>query len=189
MFTDIIAFAGTIAADVTAYLGPDALAGIVFTAGLPWLSEFSQISTELVQSLVPGFSTTEDSELALSTRIEFATRLFNQPEKIPTEVLWSWLGSSTLILPSKVEFQLSRTQDTNNLFKAGADGIPVLVVNGAADRFVNGTAVLEVLDGHFEDLTVHTVANGSHVLFYENQDEYVGELSKFAKRVFANRSK
>lgn len=179
----------TIATDVTTYLGADALAGIVYTAALPWLAANDFVSTEWVRSLVPGLTTTEDSDLSLSTRIEFNTQLLNRPENVPTEVLWSWIGGSVLQPPSKFGYSLSRTQDTTNLFKAGANGVPLLVINGEADRFINGTRVLEVIDGQFKDLTVHTVANGSHAFFYEDQDEYVRELSKFARRVFAGRSK
>lgn len=185
----IIALAATIATDVTTYLGPDALAGIVYTAGLPWLAANDIVGTEWVRSLIPGFTTTEDSDLSLSTRIEFTTQLFNHPERLPAQVLWSWIGGSTLQPPSKFAFLLGRTQNTTNLFKAGADGVPLFVVNGGADRSIDGEKVLEVVDGHFTDLTVHTVANGSHAFFYEEQDEYVSELSKFATRVFANRSK
>ncbi|KAJ3519761.1 hypothetical protein NMY22_g13051 [Coprinellus aureogranulatus] len=179
----------TIAADVTAYFGPDALAGIVYTAALPWLEVQPIVSTQYVQGLVPGLTTTTDSDLSIATRIEFVTQLLNRPDKIPTDVLWSWIGGSVLQPPSKFPFLLARTQNTTNLFQAGANGVPLLVVNGEVDKFIIGEKVLEVVDGHFTDLTVHTIANGSHALFYEDQGEYVRELAKFARRVFANRSK
>ncbi|KAJ3519764.1 hypothetical protein NMY22_g13054 [Coprinellus aureogranulatus] len=179
----------TIATDVTTYFGPDALAGIVFTAALPWLSVQPIVSTPYVGTLVPGLATTTDSDLSLASRIEFVTQLFNRPEKLPTEVFWSWIGGSVLQPPSKFNFLLARSQNTTNLFEAGANGVPLLIVNGEADRFINNEKVVEVVDGHFTDVTVHTIANGSHALFYEDQNEYVRELAKFARRVFANRSK
>lgn len=132
---------------------------------------------------------TEDASLALASRIAFNTNLFNHPERVPTEVLWSWIGGSCLQPPSKFNYVMARTQNTTNIFEAGAKGVPLLVVNGEADRFIDGKKVLEVVGNHFKDLTVHTIVNGSHVAFYEEQQEYVGELSKFAKRVFANRLK
>lgn len=174
-----------IASDVTAYLGPDALAGVVLTASPPWISAFPIVATEFVRGL--ALNNTEDADASIAARIEFNYNLFNHPEKVPTEVLWSWIGSSCLQPPSKVNIVLSRTQNTTNLLKAGAEGLPVLVVNGGADKFVDGKKVLEVIGDHFTDLTVHTIANGSHAAFYEEQEEYVRELSKFAKRVFANR--
>ncbi|KAJ3519765.1 hypothetical protein NMY22_g13055 [Coprinellus aureogranulatus] len=177
-----------IATDVTTYFGPDALAGIVYTAALPWLSVLPTVTTPWVQGLVPGFTTTTDSDLSLATRIEFVNQLFNHPERVPTEVSWSWLGGTVLQPPSKFDFLITRTQNTTNLFEAGANGVPLLVVNGETDRYIIGEKVVEVVDGHFTDLTVHTIANGSHTLFYENQEEYVRELAKFASRVFASRS-
>ncbi|TEB19335.1 alpha/beta-hydrolase [Coprinellus micaceus] len=175
----------TIAADVTTYIEPDTLAGVVYTAALPWLGVNQIVATEWVQSLIPGLLATNDSNLSISTRIEFGTQLFNHPEAVPTDVLWSWIGSTILQPPSKFGFLMGRTQDTTKLFEAGGNGLPLLVINGGADKYIDGEKVLEVVDGHFKDLTVHTVKNGSHAFFYEDQAEFVRELVKFGKRVFA----
>ncbi|KAJ3519763.1 hypothetical protein NMY22_g13053 [Coprinellus aureogranulatus] len=178
----------TIATDVAAYLGSDTLAGIVYTAGLPWLDAEQIFATEWLKSLAPSFAPDANSDAVISSRIEFVTKLFNHPEKVPTDVLWSWIGGSMLQPPSKFMFLLSKTQDTTRLFEAGANGMPLLIINGESDRFLDGEKVLQAVKGHFKDLTVHTIANGSHAFFYEDQEEYVAELAKFAKRVFANRS-
>ncbi|KAF6748546.1 Alpha/Beta hydrolase protein [Ephemerocybe angulata] len=175
---------GSVATDVTAYYGADALAGIIFVAGLPWLAANPQVSTPWVLGQAPGLSSVDNSTLAISSRVAFTDNLFRNPGSIPVEVLWSWLGSTNLVEPTKVGFLFGREQNTTNLFKAGASGVPLLLVNGGADKYIMGEKVHEVVKDKFKDLTVHTVKNGSHAFFYEDREEFIGQVRKFAKRVF-----
>lgn len=157
----------------------------MLTAAVPWASAYGTAATEWVLGL--QLSNTEDADLSIASRIEFNTNLFNHPEKVPAEVLWSWIGSSCLQPPSKLNFVISRAQSTTNLFKAGAEGVPVFIVNGGADKFIDGNKAVEIIQGQFSNVTVHTNPSGSHAFFYEEQEEYVRELSKFASTVFAGR--
>lgn len=178
---------GPVSADVTAHLGVDALAGIVYVAALPWLAAGATASTEWSASIGPGLMTTDNVNIAISTRMEFTMNLFSCPEKVPAAVLWSWFGSTFLQDPAKMSFQLGRAQDTTNLFEAGAKGLPVLILNGEAnkDKYVNVEAATRMMKERFRDATEHKVDNGSHAFFYEEKGEFVREVLRFAKRVFS----
>ncbi|KAF6754130.1 hypothetical protein DFP72DRAFT_900469 [Ephemerocybe angulata] len=75
-----------------------------------------------------------------------------------------------------------------SVLEAGANGLPVLVINGGADKFVDGDKIIYgLLDGNFKDVTLYTVKDGSHGFFYEEGDEFNGEAARFAQRVFASK--
>ncbi|KAF6759659.1 Alpha/Beta hydrolase protein [Ephemerocybe angulata] len=180
---------GTYASDVLQHYGPDALSGIIWTAGLPYLAASPTVLTPWIQNTVlPAISSVDNATLGLSIRQEFTNALFNHPEKVPTEVLWSWLGSTTLQDPAKITFPAGpgrgNTQDPTNLFEAGKKGVPLLIINGDADRFVIGEETVKAVKGKWKDLTVYTAKNGSHVFFYEEKEEYVAQVLRFARRVF-----
>ncbi|KAF5338156.1 hypothetical protein D9611_014563 [Ephemerocybe angulata] len=180
---------GTYASDVLQHYGPDALSGIIWTAGLPYLAASPTVLTPWIQNIVlPAISSVDNATLGLSIRQEFTNALFNHPEKVPIGVLWSWLGSTTLQDPAKITFPAGpgrgNTQDPTNLFEAGKKGIPLLIINGDADRFVIGDETVKAVKGKWKDLTVYTAKNGSHVFFYEEKEEYVCQVLRFARRVF-----
>ncbi|KAF5319771.1 hypothetical protein D9611_012867 [Ephemerocybe angulata] len=180
---------GSFASDVLEHYGVDALAGVVYTMAVPYLAASPKVLTSYVQNtVIPGLTDLTNSSLALSTCIDMTTNLFSHPEKVPAEVLWSWLGSSALLEPAKATLisGLGRVQDTANLFKAGQGGLPVLVVNGDEDQYVVGEEVVRALEG-FKGLEVHSVRGGSHALFWERQVVFVGVVGEFARRVFKRR--
>ncbi|KAF5338154.1 hypothetical protein D9611_014561 [Ephemerocybe angulata] len=73
------------ASDILQHYGTAALSGIVCTASLPYSSD--AISNPDTQSAtLPGFVDLSNSTLALSSRIEFTRTLFNEPDRVPTEV-------------------------------------------------------------------------------------------------------
>ncbi|KAF5331354.1 hypothetical protein D9611_011878 [Ephemerocybe angulata] len=181
---------GTVAADITTYLGPKAISGIIWTAPMPYIDPevIGTVAKPAVQNLLPGLITETDAVLALQTRHKFIDTLFNDPPSVPVDIKWSWAGSSSLIPPGLVPVVTSRPQDPTALFKAGADGLPLLIISGGNDKQLRGEPVWEIARKHFEDLTIHTIPDGSHASFYDNKDEYVREVLKFAKRVFKIRA-
>ncbi|KAF5332240.1 hypothetical protein D9611_007987 [Ephemerocybe angulata] len=180
---------GTYASDVLQHYGPDALSGIIWTAACPYLAAAPNCTTEWVKTVeLPAISSVDNATLALSIRQEFLYRLFNHPERVPTEVLWSWLGSTMLPDPAKITFPAGpargSTQDTTNLFEAGKKGVPLLLINGGADGSIKGEETHAIVEGKWKDLTVYTAKNGSHAFFYEEQEEYVAQVLRFGRRVF-----
>lgn len=177
---------GTVASDVTEFYGPDALAGIVYVGAVPFFSARGIVSTPLALRLIPDFMNMDNTALGISTRIEFTNALVNNPERYPADVLWSWLGSTMLTGPMRTMFVGVREQNTTNLYEAGARGVPLLVLDGEADKFILGDEVYGLVEGRFTDLTRHTTRDGSHVFFYEEERQFVRNIVTFARRVFRN---
>ncbi|KAF6759660.1 Alpha/Beta hydrolase protein [Ephemerocybe angulata] len=176
---------GSYASDILQHYGTAALSGIVCTASLPYSSD--AISNPDTQSAtLPGFVDLSNSTLALSSRIEFTRTLFNEPDRVPTEVLWSWMGSTIFVDPAVVPLVGGGrgAQNTSNLEEAARKGLPLFVLIGEADKLAVNSEIRSAVEGKWKDLTIHDIKNGSHAMFYEKQGEYVDQLLKFAKRLF-----
>lgn len=86
--------------------------------------------------------------------------------------------------PTRILHVINREQNLTNLFEAGLRGTPLLLLDGDADRFILGDEVYNLVKGKLKDVTRHTTKNGSHVFFYEEETEFVGNLVKFGNHVF-----
>ncbi|KAF5336898.1 hypothetical protein D9611_003056 [Ephemerocybe angulata] len=182
---------GSVAADVLEHYGQDALAGMITAASFPYLDTSPNALSEWVSgTLFPGFLNQDNVALAISTRLAFTRALFNNPDDVPSEVLWSWFGSSFLRDPAHLLHYIGpgHAQDTTNLWEAAKTGkLPLLVVEGDADKFTMNSYVRQTVDGKFSDIIFHTVKGGSHSFFYERQEEFVDQVLRFALRVFGGR--
>lgn len=137
-----------------------------------------------IMGMLPGFSNTDDTTLGISARVEFTNALFNHPELVPLEVLWSWLGTTFLMAPANALLAISKQQNSTNFFEAGSRGLPLLVLDGDADKFLLGDEAYKIVAGRVRDIARHTTKNDSHVFFYEQETEFVGQLVKFGKCIF-----
>ncbi|RXW24352.1 hypothetical protein EST38_g1459 [Candolleomyces aberdarensis] len=176
----------TIAADITLHLPPDAISGIVWTTPMPYIDPdvIAAVARPEVQGLFPGLMTTDNVTLSVETKHAFVDTLFNDPPSVPWDIKWSWVGSSTLLKPEHLSIVTSRPQDPAGLFKAGARGLPLLLLSGGQDKQLRWEPVWDIARKYFKDSSVVLIPKGSHALFYDFKDEYVNELAKFAKRVF-----
>ncbi|KAF8816529.1 alpha/beta-hydrolase, partial [Phlegmacium glaucopus] len=176
---------GTVACDICAHLGHDAISGIAYVAGVPHMGPIiNEIGTPLILGFLPGLFSTDDVLLSQRARIAFVDSMFNEPDTVPISLKWSSLGASILQSPSVCQLVLSREQDPEKLFEAGSRGLPLLVIKGPLDKQVQTDVVVDVVRPHFKDLEVYTVEGGSHTMFYDNQKDFVGTLTGFAFRVF-----
>ncbi|KAF6759656.1 Alpha/Beta hydrolase protein [Ephemerocybe angulata] len=180
---------GSFVSDILQHYGEDALAGVICVASVPYFDLSPAVLTPWIrEEILPALSNVDNATLALAARVDFTYALFTEPKNIPIEVLWSWLGSATVPEPSKIGHITSSvrgdTANTTNLFKAGANGLPLLFINGEKDKFVIGDEAVKLVDGKFKKLEVYTVKNGGHAMFYEDQDIFVGEVARFSRRVF-----
>ena len=116
-------------------------------------------------------------------KMRFVNDMFLHPEKVPFNISSSWLGQVAMQPLAVIGNCVQRVQDPSSLFEAGKSGLPLLVVAGAEDKIVNGSVAATLLRPHFKDLELHVVQDGSHALFYDNQDEVVAILLKFIGRV------
>ncbi|CCL99489.1 uncharacterized protein FIBRA_01507 [Fibroporia radiculosa] len=179
-------FTGTVASDIMQHLGANTVAGIVYLAALPYVGPIMErVGTPIVLGLLPGLMSTTDVALYARTKVAFMDSLFVHPEKVDFAVKTSWIGQAILQTPDVSNFILSRSQDPEKLFEAGRKGLPLLVLNGTADKQVIGDVVVKEMNPYFKDMDVVMVENGAHALFYEHQDEVVTALIKFVERVTA----
>jgi len=179
----------TVATDVCAHLPPNTLGGLVYLAALPYVGAIMErVGTPIVLGLLPGLMNTTDVALNGRTKVAFMNSLFTHPERIDFDVKTSWIGQAVLQPPDVASIILSRSQDPQKLHEAGQKGLPMLVLNGTADKQVMGDVVVKEMSPYFKDLDVVMVDEGSHALFYEYQDEVVGALLKFVDRVAAKKA-
>lgn len=173
-------------ADITSHLNPNAISGAILSNPMPYLDPavVTAVAKPEVLDFNPGLSTTADVALAFESRSKFIETLFNNPERVPAQIKWAWMASTTLPKPQTIGLLVSRPQDPTGLFKAGKDGLPLLLFTGGKDRHLRAEAEQEIARTHFTDLTVLHIEEGSHTLFYDFKDEYVGEIIEFGKRVF-----
>lgn len=176
---------GSIASDVIEHY-PEALAGLVYVGAVPFIGSQLSVGTEWALSHLPPMFNLDNTSIGISSRIDFTNALFKDPEQVPVEILWSWLGSTLMLEPAKAMIVASREQNPTKLFEAGTRGLPLLVLDGDADKFILGDEVYKIVDGKFTDLTRHTTKDGSHVFFYEEEEVFVENVVKFAKRVFGS---
>ncbi|TFK35063.1 alpha/beta-hydrolase [Crucibulum laeve] len=174
----------TAAADVCEHLGANALSAIVYVCGLPYTGAImNEVGTPFILGLLPGLFSTDDVALLSTTKITFVDSLFNDPARVPRDFKWSLLGSTIAQFPIVSQLVLSRPQDPTKLHEAGAKGLPLLLLSGSADKQVNGDVVVTAMAPFFNDIDVKNIPGGSHILFYDAQDEFVKALLKFAIRV------
>ncbi|TFY57845.1 hypothetical protein EVJ58_g6779 [Rhodofomes roseus] len=119
------------------------------------------------------------------TKVEFAESVFTHPERVDFDLKASWIGQGALQPPSVTKLIATRAQDPQKLLEAGQNGLPMLVLNGTADKQVQGDVVVQEMKPYFKDMDIVMVEGGSHALFYEYQKETVDALLKFVERVVA----
>ncbi|KZT03132.1 alpha/beta-hydrolase [Laetiporus sulphureus 93-53] len=152
----------TVAADVCAHLEPNPIVGIIYMAALPYVGTIMQrVGTPTVLGFLPGLMNTTDVALNGRTKVAFIDSLFTYPDKADCNVKTSWIGQATLQPPDVANSILTREQDPTKLFEAGRDGLPMLILNGTADKQVFGDVVVQEMSPYFKDLEVHMVENGA----------------------------
>jgi len=120
------------------------------------------------------------------TMVAFIDSVFSQMKAAHFNIKTAWLGQSLLRPPTIIQLIISRFQDTSHLFKAGRQGLPMLILSGTADKQVSGDALVEEMRPHFKNLEVQMVKDGSHALSYEHEEEVVTALLRFTERVTVN---
>jgi alpha-beta hydrolase superfamily lysophospholipase len=173
-------------ADITSHLNPNAISGAILSNPMPYLDPavVTAVAKPEILDLIPGLSTTDDVALAFESRFKFIDTLFINPERVPVQTKWAWMASAALPKPQTFGLMISRPQDPTGLFKAGKDGLPLLLFTSGKDRHLRAEAEQDIARTHFTDLTVLHIEEGSHTLFYDFNDKYVGGIIEFGKRVF-----
>jgi len=174
--------------EVICYLiSPNPIAGLVIIGALPVLVPeiLGAVATPTVFSFQPGLASTTDVALSGSTKVNLVDALFSHPDKVDFAVKTSWLGQTALQFPGFTGIALSRGQDPAKLFKAGRQGLPLLILHGTEDKIMSCDGAVSAMKPHFSDVSVHLIQGGSHALFFEHQEEVVKALVGFVNRVSA----
>ncbi|KAH6902685.1 hypothetical protein BKA70DRAFT_1228965 [Coprinopsis sp. MPI-PUGE-AT-0042] len=181
-------YGGTVVADIFSHLDPGTISGIIYTAAVPWADAFQQVAHPyLLNEIMPGLTTFDNVTAALDSRIKFAESISSEPEKVPTERMWSWIGSASLVGPFSAQLLLAREQDPEPLLKAGAAGFPTLLITGGKDTFVQSDVLKAFLDVTLP-MAVYDIPEAGHAMFYDFEEEYAKEVAQFASSVFGNKT-
>ncbi|KDQ24360.1 hypothetical protein PLEOSDRAFT_1078511 [Pleurotus ostreatus PC15] len=170
--------------DICANVDPLPIAGAVALGGSPGISpEMVGVAGKpFLFAALPKFNDNSDVAFALRARVEFIDALFNNPDKIPFSLKMRYLGETVLQSPDVSSVVSLRPQDPSKMLEAGARGLPLQILFGKQDKFLDGEAVVNIVKPHFKNLTVSLI-DGGHALFDDNQAELVDELSKFVLSV------
>ncbi|KAJ6549281.1 alpha/beta-hydrolase [Mycena vulgaris] len=175
-----------VATDVTSYLPPATLSGVIYLAGVPCTGELlgEMVAPELADALPGLLSADSVSGFQASTAI-FTQHLFADPSTVPYAVKCLYMGHS--LTPEIMAMSLNRPMDVQPLWKAGKDGLPLLVVQGTADahRVEHGSAktAAAIMQPHFENFESVWLEGRGHALHYECPEDVVRLLIKFTQRV------
>lgn len=137
--------------------------------------------------LLPGLQSTNDSSLALTTRIAFVETLSAHTETVPPAIKNAWVGSAGYLPPAIATRVLGRTQDPTRLIEEGKAGWPLLIVHGAVDRQINGSAVIENMKPVFTNFEAYIVQGTGHIPFYDDEPTISRRILAFVARVVATK--
>ncbi|KAJ7746296.1 alpha/beta-hydrolase [Mycena metata] len=178
----------TVATDVVTHLPPGTISGIIYLAGVPGTGVAPEMVAPALLELFPAFLS-DQSVIAYQIATAVVTdRLFAHPETVPYAVKAFYLGQR--LTPAIMGFSLSRAMDMDSLWKAGQDGLPLLVIEGTEDGHRGGSAknVDEVMRPHFKNYENVWLEGRGHALHYESPDEIVELLITFTKKVGGKRN-
>lgn len=179
-------YGGTVAADYCQYVEPLPVSGIIYACALPYVGPImGVVGLPAILGFMPGLFTTDDVILNRRISIEFGDSVFAQPEKVPFKTRCEWIGSSIFQGPKDAHFVCSRPQDPAALFKAGSQGVPMLILSGTADRQVDGQALVREMKPHFKNLQVKFLEGAGHAIFYDDYEGTVEAMTSFVRQVTA----
>ena len=141
-------------------------------------------NTPLSLAYVPGMLSTDDVTLSVSSKLAFVESCFTNPDEVPIEVIWSWLGATNIQFPAISNLLLARTQDVTQLYAAGAAGLPLLIIYGTADAVLQDASIASQVQPHFTNAQSQTIQGAGHALFYDNEAAFVNALCQFATSIW-----
>ncbi|KAL0959907.1 hypothetical protein HGRIS_011572 [Hohenbuehelia grisea] len=170
--------------DIVANLKPWPIAGAIALGGSPGINGdiVPVIGTPLLLKTLPRFNDNTNVSEAIAARIEFVDACFDEPDKVSHALKCRYLGETLLQTPDVSACVSMRPQDPEQLFEAGRNGLPLLVLFGKNDLLVNGEAVVNIVKPHFKNLQTVFI-RGGHSLFDDNEDGMAEEVTKFVLSV------
>ncbi|KAJ7930551.1 alpha/beta-hydrolase [Mycena leptocephala] len=145
-----------VATDISAHLPPATLSGVLYLAGVPCTGEL------LGELVAPGLAVALPGLLAKDDVAAFQT-----------------------LTPEIMSLSLNRPMDVEALFKAGRDGLPLLILHGSVDghRMGGPKTVEDVLKPNFKNFECVWLEGRGHALHEECPQDVVHHLIKFTQKV------
>ncbi|KAI5117032.1 hypothetical protein M0805_002248 [Coniferiporia weirii] len=177
----------TVAVDIVSHLPDDTIAGIVYLNAVPYIGSIIQrIGTPTIYDILPRLLCEDSVQTSIKAIADLYDGLFMDPSTIPWELKCLWTGMGICQTPAHRTFVMTRPQDPKKLFELGENGFPVLILNGTKDKIVCSDFVVAEMQPLFKNLELALIEKGgSHAVFYENTEEVMDRITKFAVRVHA----
>ncbi|TFK55476.1 alpha/beta-hydrolase [Heliocybe sulcata] len=179
-------YGGTIAADYCLHVNPTPVSGIIFACSLPWVGPLmGVVGLPAILGFMPGLFGTDDVVLNRRVAIDFGDSVFAQPDKVPFKTRCEWIGSSIFCGPKDANMLCSRTQDPAGLYKAGSEGLPMLILSGRLDRQVDGKILEREMKPYFKNLEAKHFEGAGHAVFYDAYEATKEATVAFVRKVTA----
>ncbi|KAJ7899016.1 alpha/beta-hydrolase [Mycena leptocephala] len=173
-----------VATDISAHLPPATLSGVLYLAGVPCTGELlGELVAPGLAVALPGLLAKDDVAAFQTSATIFMEKLFAKPDTIPYRVKCLYLGHS--LTPEIMSLSLNRPMDVEALFKAGRDGLPLLILHGSVDghRMGGPKTVEDVLKPNFKNFECVWLEGRGHALHEECPQDVVHHLIKFTQKV------
>ncbi|KAK7039950.1 putative oxidoreductase ephD [Favolaschia claudopus] len=147
--------------DIMTFHPANYLSGIIYDAPQPRTTDF--VFSPAVAAVAPGFTLTSNVTDFQATMIAFLNLCHPALE-------WTFylacLGDALVQPRAVTEFLFSRTQSSDELFKAGKEdgSLPLLAIFGGDDQNIVKDLVLEIVEG-WKDLSIVTIPGAQHFTF------------------------
>ncbi|KAJ6500251.1 alpha/beta-hydrolase, partial [Mycena vulgaris] len=137
--------------------------GVLYLAGVPCTGEIlgQMFAPELAAALPGLLSTDSVSGFQASTSI-FTERLFADPSAVTYAVKCLYMGHS--LTPEIMALSLNRPMEVQPLWKAGKDGLSLMVVQGTADAHHVEHDTIPFMQPHFENFESVWLEGRGHAL-------------------------
>lgn len=171
------------ATDVVSHLPPDTLSGVIYLSGVPDTTVVGEMAAPPLVAALPGLVSNESVSAYQAAAEIFTDRLFAHPEAVSYAVKCMHMGHS--LTPEIMGFSLARPMSIDKLWKAGQDGLPLLVVLGTKDGHREGSAksVEEIMKPHFKNYEMIWLEGRGHALHSECPNEIIEIMIPFTKKV------
>ncbi|KAI0312842.1 Alpha/Beta hydrolase protein [Amylostereum chailletii] len=184
-FMDTFVRAGMISPDICAHLGPDAISGIVFLSSLACVKD---IWTGGVTPLVLDvFERVKTPSLVPKALTDFADACFvsdaSKAVSYPMRCMWYGMGASQPQVCRALA--MTHEQNTEPLWKAVEEGLPVCVIHGESDAMIfSHVLVGQMKAAGAQNLEVVMIPGAGHTLTWEEPNKVADALISFVERVW-----
>ncbi|KAI0320007.1 Alpha/Beta hydrolase protein [Amylostereum chailletii] len=176
---------GALAPDICAYLGPDTVSGLFYLSSMASVKHLWEGSA--TPFILEIFGRTTDPALMPQAMTEFVDACFmsdrHKPVPYSTRCLWYGMGASQPHACRVLNMQ--REQDTESLWRAVREGMPVCIVHGTGDVMIFPHALQDQMRAAgAKNLEVVLIPGAGHALTWEEPDTVAETLIRFSKDVW-----